>query len=417
MQIFPIALGAAVLFTSAIHAEEPTNIQLGPRPFYLIDKMPDGQLKTKLQACSNGPFSRSNFSIAHRGAPLQFPEHTRESYQAAARMGAGIIECDVTFTADLALVCRHSQGDLATSTNILATPLAATCIKPFTPATFNADGSLDEPASATCRTSELTLAEFLSLKGKMDASNRAATTPADFMNGTAPWRTDLYATGGTLMTHAQSIALLQSLDAGFTPELKAPAVDMPFTSPITGEVFTQTDFAQKMIDEYKTAGIPAQDVHPQSFSLDDVLYWLKNAPEFGKNAIFLDGRNYDASNPSDSQTPTLQQIADMGVTTIAPPLWVLVKEENGQIAASDYALAAQAANLDIITWTVERSGRLRQDVLDGRNKYYYQSTLGALSTDGDIYTTLDVLTRQVGIKGIFSDWPATVTYYANCMKL
>jgi glycerophosphoryl diester phosphodiesterase len=30
---------------------------------------------------------------------------------------------------------------------------------------------------------------------------------------------------------------------------------------------------------------------------------------------------------------------------------------------------------------------------------------------------LDVLARQVGIRGIFSDWPATVTYYANCMGL
>jgi len=30
---------------------------------------------------------------------------------------------------------------------------------------------------------------------------------------------------------------------------------------------------------------------------------------------------------------------------------------------------------------------------------------------------LDVLARGVGIRGIFSDWPATVTYYANCMNL
>ena len=28
---------------------------------------------------------------------------------------------------------------------------------------------------------------------------------------------------------------------------------------------------------------------------------------------------------------------------------------------------------------------------------------------------LDLLARQVGINGIFSDWPATVTYYTNCM--
>ena len=29
--------------------------------------------------------------------------------------------------------------------------------------------------------------------------------------------------------------------------------------------------------------------------------------------------------------------------------------------------------------------------------------------------TLDVLAKQVGILGIFSDWSATLTYYANCM--
>ena len=30
---------------------------------------------------------------------------------------------------------------------------------------------------------------------------------------------------------------------------------------------------------------------------------------------------------------------------------------------------------------------------------------------------LDVLAKDVKIRGIFSDWPATVTYYANCMGL
>ena len=32
-----------------------------------------------------------------------------------------------------------------------------------------------------------------------------------------------------------------------------------------------------------------------------------------------------------------------------------------------------------------------------------------------MYIALDVLARKVKIEGIFSDWPATVTYYANCM--
>lgn len=32
-------------------------------------------------------------------------------------------------------------------------------------------------------------------------------------------------------------------------------------------------------------------------------------------------------------------------------------------------------------------------------------------------TALDVLAREVGILGIFSDWPATTTFDANCAGL
>jgi len=49
--------------------------------------------------------------------------------------------------------------------------------------------------------------------------------------------------------------------------------------------------------------------------------------------------------------------------------------------------------------------------------FYYQTTLDALENDGDILVTLDVLAKEVGILGIFSDWAGTVTYYANCMGL
>jgi len=34
-----------------------------------------------------------------------------------------------------------------------------------------------------------------------------------------------------------------------------------------------------------------------------------------------------------------------------------------------------------------------------------------------MYKALDVLARQVKVIGLFSDWPGTVTYYANCMGL
>ena len=39
------------------------------------------------------------------------------------------------------------------------------------------------PASAECRTSEITLAEFKTLTGKMDAFNPRAQTPQEFLGG------------------------------------------------------------------------------------------------------------------------------------------------------------------------------------------------------------------------------------------
>ena len=201
-------IGSIIANTTMANAE---NVQVGPRPFYLLNDMDDGPLKEKLQACAvDYKASRSQFSISHRGAPLQFPEHTKEGYQAAGLMGAGIIECDVTFTKDKELVCRHSQCDLATTTDILARPeLAAKCTKPFSAG-----------AGAKCCTSDLTLAEYMSLNGKMDASNKKAKTPASFVNATAKWRTDLYATKATLVTHKQSIEIIGKAGAKFIPEIK-----------------------------------------------------------------------------------------------------------------------------------------------------------------------------------------------------
>ena len=77
-------------------------------------------------------------------------------------------------------MCRHAQNDLHTTTNILVTPLAAKCTTPFTPACSDADGRLVTPARAECRTSDITLAEFKTLRGKMDAFNPAARTPEEF---------------------------------------------------------------------------------------------------------------------------------------------------------------------------------------------------------------------------------------------
>ena len=384
-------------------ASAETSVQLGPRPFFLVNDMDEGPLKDQLKACEAGPFSKSSWSIGHRGAPLQFPEHTKQSYIAAAKMGAGIMECDVTFTKDKELVCRHAQNDLHTTTNILQSKLASSCVKPFTPATGGKE------AVAECRTSEITLAEFKTLDGKMDAANSAAKSIDEYLNGTASWRTDLYSTRGSLMTHAESIELFKSLGVKFTPELKSPSVKMPFDG------FSQQDYAQKLIDEYKNAGIPASDVFPQSFNLKDILYWIENEPEFGKQAVFLDA-SFRQSGWSRMDASTWQvqmpELKAMGVNLIAPPMWVLVTTEDGKIVPSTYAKEAKSAGLEIITWTAERSGLLKSG-----GGWYYQSVADVTNNDGDIFNLLHVLHKDVGINGLFSDWPATSTYYANCFGL
>jgi glycerophosphoryl diester phosphodiesterase len=392
---------------SAAEGKGDPGIQLGPRPFYLVNDMDQSDLKEALEQCKEGPFERTDWSIGHRGAALQFPEHTRESYVAAARMGAGILECDVTFTKDRELVCRHAQCDLHTTTNILATDLAAKCTEPFTPA----DPAAGTPASAKCCTSDLTLAEFKSLQGKMDAADTTATTVDDYINATADYRTDLYSPG-TLLSHKESIELFKELGVKFTPELKAPEVEMPFEG-----AYTQAMYAQQLIDEYEQAGVGPGAVWPQSFNLEDVLYWLANAPSFGQQAVFLDDRydkaaGFDFQDPS-TWSPTMEELVARGVRIIAPPMWMLVTlDDDGKIVPSVYAKRAKEAGLEIISWTLERSGPL-----DEGGGFYYQSISDAIDNDGDMIVLMDVLAQDVGIVGLFSDWPATTTFYANCFGL
>lgn len=400
------------------HDKHKTSAQLGPRPFFLVADMDDSPLKEKLQSCENGPFYKTDFSIGHRGAPMQFPEHTKESYQAAAQMGAGILECDVTFTKDKELVCRHSQCDLHTTTNIVATELGAKCSSPFQPAVFDGAGNKISSASARCCTSDITLAEFKTLEGKMDASNADATTPEEYLGGTAAWRTDLYADRGTLLTHKESIELFKELGVKMTPELKSASVSMPFDG------FSQQDYAQKLINEYKEAGVDPRDVYAQSFDFNDVLYWINNEPAFGEQAVALDGRysaGLDFRDPS-TWVPGMDELVAQGVKIIAPPIWMLIDLENGEIVPSSYALAAKAAGLEIIAWSFERDGPLANgggwynQSVNGQNPAY-SGQQGVINNDGDMMDVLDVLAQDVGVIGIFSDWPATVTYYANCMDL
>jgi len=414
------------------HGQKNDPIQLGPRPFYLVDGMDEGPLKHRLMQCKDGPFRRTDFSIGHRGAALQFPEHTKESYESAALQGAGIVECDVTFTQDRQLVCRHAENDLHTTTNILVTPLAEKCTKKFTPATFDVAGNRLTPATAECRASDLSLAEFKTLTGKMDASNPNARTAAEFLGGTAPWRTDLYTGRGTLMTLKESIELNKRHGVKHTPELKESVVDPATGKKRIEEVFKnpttrtpQQNYAQALVDALEAEGVKPLDAWPQSFNVDDVLYWIART-RYGKQAVYL--LDFNATDPVNdiiiqppfdavNRVQYFNFLKQSGVRIIAPAMPALLAvDANNRVVPSVLAKGLKAMDFDIITWTFERSD-LRQGASKAGFYYDFDSQGKAIKKDSDMYKALDVLAREVKILGMFSDWPATVTYYANCMDL
>lgn len=91
-----INLAAAVLLADAVvsvplgpgqHAIN-YRVDVGPRPFYIVNNMTDGALKETLTACENNKLEITDFTIGHRGGgTLQFPEETVQSTMAGARMG------------------------------------------------------------------------------------------------------------------------------------------------------------------------------------------------------------------------------------------------------------------------------------------------------------------------------------------
>ena len=402
------ALLSLALIAPAVAQNLPREAQIGPRPFYLVDKMKDGPLKQKLSQCT-GPFHKTDFSIGHRGAALQFPEHTQGVLSGRGadgrrrdRMRRDVYKGPATGLPAFAMRSAHHHQY----------PVDAGACREVHHAVHSgrsrhrAEGlgkmlhqrHHARPNSRRCRP-------------RWTDQIRTPTTAADYQNGTPRWRTDLYSHSGTLMTHDESIALIKSLGAKFTPELKAPEVAMPFDGD-----YTQEKYAAQMLRAYKDAGIPPSDVFAQSFSLADILYWVKTEPEFGAQAVYLDGR-YESSglHPAKPETwkPSMTELKAQGVKILAPPIYMMLAlNDKNEIVPSEYAKAAKAAGLDLIGWSLERDGPL-----DRGGGFYHKSIKAAIDRDGDTLTVLDVLAQQVGVRGMFSDWPATTTFYASCMGM
>jgi glycerophosphoryl diester phosphodiesterase len=233
------------------------------------------------------------------------------------------------------------------------------------------------------------------------------------------------------MTLRDSIRLNASQGVKHTPELKESVVDPGLGHKRIDDVFKvptsrtpQQNYAQAFADVLADEVVKPRDAFPQSFNVEDILYWIDNS-RYGGQAVYLLDYNTAPVNdviiqkPYDAmdRTAYFQMLKKRGVRIIAPAMPALLTvDASNNIVPSKLAKDLKAMGFDIITWTFERSD-LRQGASKAGFYYAFDPTGAAIKKDSDMYKALDVLARDVRILGIFSDWPATVTYYANCMNL
>ena len=218
-----------------------------------------------------------------------------------------------------------------------------------------------------------------------------------------------------MLTHKESIAIIKANGSKFIPEAKAPSVTMPFND------FTQEDFAAKIIQDYVDMKISPEDVWLQSNTMADIEYWLTT--DFGAQALLLD---FDDDREVADDEAFLDEIAATGVKFFGPPMWKLVVPNpdagmniyTPDMIPSAFAEQATERNLTMIPWTLSRTGGPIEK--DSESVDYYWQTLqgqGLNLTEGSLFDLLDVLYKDVGVAGIFDDWAAMSSFYANCMDI
>ena len=78
----------------------------------------------------------------------------------------------------------------------------------------------------------------------------------------------------------------------------------------------------------------------------------------------------------------------------APAMFALLAVDGrGEIVPSPAALAARQAGLEIVTWSLERSGTLHA----GNNGFYYQTINPAITGESDVLRVLDVLAEATNV--------------------
>jgi glycerophosphoryl diester phosphodiesterase len=167
-------LAAATVGAADVAVAAGAPVQIGPRPYFLVDEMSDGPLKQELQACAAGKrvFRPRPSRSATAARPAVPRAHARElrGRRAHGRRHRRVRR-DLHQGQGTGLPPRaerpahhHQHPGHAAGRQVHAALRAGHLRRRRQPA---------DAGRAECRTSDITLAEFKTLRGKMDAANPA----------------------------------------------------------------------------------------------------------------------------------------------------------------------------------------------------------------------------------------------------
>ncbi len=146
--------------------------------------------------------------IGHRGAPGYLPDHTLEGYALAIRMGADYIEPDLVATKDGHLIARH-EPNISGTTDVEAK--FPGCRRP---------AIVDGAAEMGCYASDFTLAQIKTLRARQPLAFR----PQEF-NGRF-----------SIPTFEEVLALAKKHKVGVYPETKHPTYHQMLGLPLEGRL-------------------------------------------------------------------------------------------------------------------------------------------------------------------------------------
>lgn len=332
------------------------------------------------------------YVVAHRGLSGVYPEHTLRAYKAAVEAGADFIECDVVPTKDCQLICRH-EPELTLTTD-------ASAKFPGMVRSYNIDGY-----NATGIFSfDLTLAEVKTLRAKQPSAIRDPSFNGKFF----------------VPTLEEYIQVAQSYPraVGIYPETKHPS----FHDSLGLACFKGKSFSEAVVDILNKHGYTAavgskawrqKPAFIQSFERKNLLA-LAAGKKTKLPLVFLTDE-FDTAIPYEKATygqvlnndAALKQLQSAGVRGIGP--W-------------KNTLVAYTADNHLDTSTIPAGKKMVQRLHKAgfqihlytlRNEPKRPDGSGYLPFDfrADPYLEYDLLFKELGVDGAFTDQAHTLARY------